>query len=84
MARLNYSASVDELEQMAGALETRANIHADNHENVKAAFFFGAAAGIDQLTKLGKPEDATFRVMSGLLRMEELFNAWGEVSDDRE
>lgn len=61
MARLNYSATVDELEQAAGSCRTRANIHKDNGEMLDAAFFFGMQVGIDQLLKLGKPEDAAMR-----------------------
>lgn len=73
MARLNYSAEIDELEQAAGSCETKANVCFDAGETVKAAFFYGAAAGIDQLLLKGKPEDAHFRVNSAWSQIEGRF-----------
>lgn len=62
MARLNYSATIDEMEQASGSCLTVANVAVDDGEIIKAAFFYGASAGIDQLLMLGKPEDAHLRV----------------------
>lgn len=64
MARITYSAYADELEQMAGSCESAAKSVSDSDRD-KALFLMGAAAGIDQLSRLGKPEDAYYRVIDG-------------------
>lgn len=61
MPRLSYSASVDDIEIMAGACKTKGNVMKDEGKAIDAAFFYGMAEGIDQLLRLGKPEDAALR-----------------------